>query len=49
MLEQLPPERLERLRREGSERIADMRRDGGLPLRLEALVALGRRGEVTLA
>jgi ubiquinone/menaquinone biosynthesis C-methylase UbiE len=49
MLEQLPPERLERLRREGSERIADLRGDGGLPLRLEALGALGRRGEVTLA
>ena len=43
ILEQLPPPRLERLRREASERIAAMRVDGGLPLRLEALVALGRR------
>jgi ubiquinone/menaquinone biosynthesis C-methylase UbiE len=42
ILEQLPRSRLERLRAEASERIAAMRADGGLPLRLEALVAVGR-------
>ena len=47
ILEQLPPPRLERLRREASERITAMQIDGGLPLRLEALVALGRRGGST--
>ena len=44
VLEQLPPPRVERLRVEASDRIAAMQADGGLPLRLEALVALGRRG-----
>ncbi len=42
MLEQLPPARLERLRREASARIAEMHTEDGLPLRLEALIALGR-------
>jgi SAM-dependent methyltransferase len=49
ILEQLPPPRLERLRHDASERIAEMRDDGGLPLRLEALIALGRRGGTPLA
>jgi ubiquinone/menaquinone biosynthesis C-methylase UbiE len=45
LLEQLPPERLEQLRRDASKRIATMYVDGGLPLRLEALIALGRRSD----
>ena len=45
ILEQLPPERLDRLRREAAERIAAMRVEGGLPLRLEALIARGSRVE----
>lgn len=44
MLEQLSDERLDRLRREADDRIAAMRADdSGLSLRLEALVATGRR------
>ncbi|MGH9135348.1 MAG: class I SAM-dependent methyltransferase [Ilumatobacteraceae bacterium] len=43
LLEQLPQERLDRLRREASERIGVMRAShGGLPLRLSALIATGR-------
>ena len=45
LLEQLPPKRLEQLRRDASGRIATMYVDGSLPLRLEALIALGRRGD----
>lgn len=44
MLEQVPPERLEQVRRDASARIATMPSDNGLPLRLEALIAVGRRG-----
>lgn len=44
VLEQLPAPRLDRLRREATERIASMQSaDGRLPLRLEAIVATGRR------
>ncbi|MEO6713102.1 MAG: methyltransferase domain-containing protein [Mycobacteriales bacterium] len=43
VLEQLPQDRLERLRRESRERIALMPAESGLPLRLEALMASGRR------
>ena len=43
VLEQLSPERLERLRREATEHIERMAARDGLPLRLEALVATGRR------
>lgn len=44
VLEQLPAPRLERLRREATERIALMQTaDGSLPLRLEALIATGQR------
>ena len=43
VLEQLAPERLERLRREAAEHIERMAAPDGLPLRLEALVARGRR------
>ena len=43
VLEQLSPERLERLRREAAERIERMAARDGLPLRLEALIATGRR------
>ena len=42
ILEQLPPGRLDRLRRDAAERMAAMRVEGGLPLRLEALIARGR-------
>jgi hypothetical protein len=43
VLEQLPPERLDRLRQEPEEHIAGMRTDrGGLPLRFEALLATAR-------
>jgi ubiquinone/menaquinone biosynthesis C-methylase UbiE len=49
VLEQLPPARLERLRREASDRIAAIQVDAGLPLRLEALIALGRRGATSSA
>ena len=45
VLEQLPPDRLERLRREAEERIAAMPDDGGLPLRLEAHIALGHSAQ----
>jgi ubiquinone/menaquinone biosynthesis C-methylase UbiE len=45
ILEQLPQPRLERLRVEAAERIAAMSTDGGLPLRLEALIAVGRRAK----
>jgi SAM-dependent methyltransferase len=43
VLEQLPSERLERLRAEAADRMSVMQTDRGLPLRLEALVAVGRR------
>jgi SAM-dependent methyltransferase len=43
VLEQLSPERLERLRGEATEHIERMTARGGLPLRLEALIATGRR------
>jgi len=43
VLEQLSPARLERVRREASEQIAAMASDGGIPLRLEALVAVAHR------
>ncbi len=39
LLEQLPPDRLDRLRRDAADRIAAMATPAGLPLRLEALVA----------
>ena len=42
VLEQIPPDRLRRLRDEASARIAAIRADGPLRLRLEALVGLGR-------
>lgn len=42
ILEQLPQARLDRLRADASGRIAAMRADGGLPMRLEALIAVGR-------
>ena len=41
ILEQLPQPQLERLRADAAERIAAMADDGGLPLRLEALIAIG--------
>ena len=44
VLEQLPPERVERFRVEAAERLATMPASAdGLPLRLEALVGVGRR------
>lgn len=43
VLEQLRPERLERFRREAFEHVAAMPTTDGLPLRLDALIALGRR------
>jgi ubiquinone/menaquinone biosynthesis C-methylase UbiE len=43
VLEQLPPERLQRLRDEAVVRLDDLDDGHGMPLRLEALVALGRR------
>lgn len=44
VLEQLSPDRLERLRREASLRMAAMSADDeGVPLRLEAFIALGRK------
>ncbi len=43
LLEQLPPDRLDRLRSEASACIAAMEADGPLSLRLEALIAIGRR------
>ena len=42
ILEQLPEVRLERLRAEATERMAAMAGEAGLPLRLEALLAIGR-------
>ena len=47
VLEQLPAARLDRLRRDAYERIEAMRVDGGIPLRLEAHFALGRRRDLT--
>lgn len=44
ILEQLPAERLDRLRTEASHHLAAMQTARGLPLRLEALVATGRSG-----
>ena len=49
ILEQLPQPQLERLRADAAERIAAMADDGGLPLRLEALIAIGHRGTDPLA
>jgi hypothetical protein len=43
VLEQLAPERLDRVRREASQQIASMTTDDGIPLRLEALIAVGHR------
>lgn len=43
VLEQLPPERLERLRRDVTTRFQVMPRQTALPLRLRALMAIGRR------
>ena len=48
VLEQLAAERLDRLRRDAAERIEAMRVDGGIPLRLEAHFALGRRRALTI-
>ncbi len=42
VLEQLQPARLDRLRREAYERLAAMRSDGRIPLRLRAHLALAR-------
>ena len=47
VLEQLSARRLDRLRRDAQERIEAMRVGGGIPLRLEAHFALGRRGDPT--
>ena len=49
ILEQLPQPQLERLRDDAAERIAAMADDGGLPLRLEALIAIGHRRTDPLA
>jgi cyclopropane fatty-acyl-phospholipid synthase-like methyltransferase len=46
--EQLPAARLDRLRVDANEHIEAMRVDGGIPLRLEAHLALGRRSIHTL-
>jgi hypothetical protein len=43
MLEQVAPARLDRYRSEASKRMAGMLTSDGLPFRLEALVAFGRR------
>ncbi|MGD9705937.1 MAG: class I SAM-dependent methyltransferase [Acidimicrobiia bacterium] len=43
LLEQMSPDRLEHIRREAADRISAMAADGEIPLRLEALIALGRR------
>jgi SAM-dependent methyltransferase len=43
LLEQLPRERIERLRGEAFDRIEAMDHTNGLPLRLEALIALAHR------
>jgi len=43
LLEQLPPQRLERLRREASQHITAMSAKGPLEVRLEALIATARR------
>jgi ubiquinone/menaquinone biosynthesis C-methylase UbiE len=43
LMEQLPAERIERLRHDAFERIEAMDRGEGLPVRLEALIALGHK------